>query len=83
MPAATGGSHAVSAFATLDVGSMVSKYLWSYAPPLGEVSLAAIRVVRSVTGAAIPISEQFAGTLLVMLSLSFVWGVAYHLGRHG
>jgi hypothetical protein len=83
MPATTGGSHALSAFATLVIGTMVSKYLWSYAPPLGEASLAAIGVIRSLTGADIPVNQQFAGTLVVMVSLSFLWGIAYHVGRHG
>jgi hypothetical protein len=83
MPATTGGSHAVSAFATLVVGAMLSKYLWEYAPPLGEASLATLRLVRSLTGAAVPLDEQFAGTLALMVSLSFLWGVFYHVGRHG
>ncbi|WP_318569805.1 hypothetical protein [Salinigranum marinum] len=83
MPATTGGSHALSAFATLIVGTMLSKYLWSYAPPLGEASIAAIRLVRSVTGASVPLNEQFAGTVVVMVSLSFVWGIVYHFSRHG
>jgi hypothetical protein len=83
MPATTGGSHALAAFATLIVGTMLSKYLWSYAPPLGEASVAVIRVLRRLTGAGIPLDEQFAGTVVVMVSLSFLWGVLYHVGRHG
>jgi hypothetical protein len=83
MPATTGGSHALSSFATLIVGTMLSKYLWSYAPPLGEASVAVIQLVRSVTGASLPLDQQFAGTVVVMVSLSFVWGIVYHFGRHG
>ncbi|WP_380679783.1 hypothetical protein [Salinigranum sp. GCM10025319] len=83
MPATTGGSHALSAFATLIVGTVLSKYLWSYAPPLGEASVATIRLVKSVTGASIPLTEQFAGTVVVMVGLSFVWGIVYHVSRHG
>jgi hypothetical protein len=82
MPAKTGSSHALSAFVTLIVGTVLSKYLWTYAPPLGDVSLAVVRFVHSTTGARVPIDEQFAGSLAVMVGLSFVWGVVYHLGRH-
>jgi hypothetical protein len=83
MPAKTGGSHAIASFVTVLVGAVVSKYVWSIAPPLGEMSLAVVRTVQSVTNATIPVDEQFAGTLVVMVGLSFVWGVFYHFGRHG
>ena len=83
MPATTGGSHALASFVTLVAGTLLSKYVWSIAPPLGEASLLAIETIKGVTGAAIPGTEQFAGTIVVMVGISFLWGVVYHFGRHG
>jgi hypothetical protein len=83
MPASSGASHGLSAFVTLVIGAMLSKYVWQLVPSLGEVSLLAIVTIRSLTGAEIPVSEQIAGMVVVMIALSFVWGVVYHVGRHG
>lgn len=83
MPATTGGSHAISAFASLIIGTVLSKYVWEFAPSLGEATTAAITLLRATTGAEIPIDEQFTGMVVVMLGLSFLWGVVYHVGRHG
>ena len=82
MPAKTGASHAVSAFVTLIVGTMLSKYLWNAAPTLGEASVTAINVIRSTTGASIPHNREFAGVVVVMVGLSLLWGIMYHIGRH-
>jgi hypothetical protein len=82
MPASSGASHGIAAFATLIIGTIMSKWIWELMPPLGEASLFIIRTIQSITGAAIPVSEQFAGTVVVMVALSFVWGVLYHFRRH-
>lgn len=82
MPAKTGASHGLAAFATLLVGTMLSKFVWDILPPLGELSLFVIRTLRSQLGLNIPTSEQFAGTIVVMVGLSFLWGLIYHFGRH-
>jgi hypothetical protein len=82
MPAKTGGSHAIASFVTLLAGTLLSKYLWTVAPPLGEASVAVIRTIRVATGTPIPVDERFAGAVVVMVGLSFVWGLVYHLGRH-
>jgi hypothetical protein len=82
MPLKTGGSHAVASFVTLVAGTLLSKYLWSVAPPLGEASVAVVGVVQAATGTAVPGEERFAGAVVVMVGLSFVWGVVYHVGRH-
>jgi hypothetical protein len=82
MPAKTGASHGLAAFVTLLVGTMLSKFVWDLLPPLGELSLRTIQTIHSLTGIEIPVSEQFAGTIVVMVGLSFLWGIAYHLGRH-
>jgi hypothetical protein len=81
MPAKTGTSHALAAFASLIVGSMLSKYVWAYTPPLAEVGVTVGRLLESLTGA--PLSQELTGGLVVIPALSFVWGVVYHLGRHG
>lgn len=82
MPAKTGASHGVSAFVALVIGTVMSKYLWDLAPPLGQTSMATIELIRSTTGIDLPMSEQFAGMVVVMVGLSFAWGVVYHYGRH-
>lgn len=82
MPAKTGGSHATASLVTFVLGTVLSKYIWSVAPPLGEVALGAMTVLRSTTGLPVPVSDQSAGTMVVMLVLSFVWGVVYHVSRN-
>jgi len=81
MPAKTGTSHALAAFVSLVVGSMLSKYVWTYTPPLAEAGAAIGRLLAPLLGT--PLSREVAGGLLLVLALSFVWGVVYHLGRHG
>jgi hypothetical protein len=41
-----------------------------------------VRALRVGTGLDVPATEQFARTVVVMVALSFVWDVVYHLGRH-
>ncbi|ACV12431.1 hypothetical protein Huta_2264 [Halorhabdus utahensis DSM 12940] len=61
---------------------MFSKFVWDVLPPLGEVSLLAMEFLNEQAGIDVPTSEQFAGTIVVMVGLSFLWGVVYHFGRH-
>lgn len=82
MPATSGMSHGFAAFASLIIGTILSKFVWDFLPPLGELSLFLIRETRSITGASIPVNEQFAGSVVVMVGLSFLWGVIYHFSRH-
>lgn len=82
MPAKTGGSHAIASAVTFVVGTVLSKYIWSVAPPLGEVALTSMTILRSATSLPVPVNDQSAGTMVVMIALSFVWGVVYHFSRH-
>lgn len=82
MPASSGVSHSFAAFGSLIIGAIMSKYIWQLAPPIGEISLVAVQLLQSLTGANLPTTEQFAGTIVVMIGLSFLWGVVYHVGRH-
>lgn len=82
MAITSGASHGVSAFVTLMVGTMLSKYVWALAPPLGELSLLIVGFVETFTGGAVYADRQLAGTLLVMCLFSFLWGVGYHFKRH-
>lgn len=82
MPVSSGASHGLASFVTLIIGAVFSKYIWQLLPPLGELSLYVISTIRSLTGADIPLNEQIAGMMIVMVILSFVWGVVYHVGRH-
>lgn len=81
MPVKTGTSHALAAFVSLIVGSMLSKYVWAYTPPLAEAGATVGRLLEPLIGA--PLSREVAGGLVLFLALSFLWGVVYHLGRHG
>ncbi|WP_251328772.1 hypothetical protein [Haloplanus pelagicus] len=80
MPAKTGASHALSAFVSLIVGTVLSKYVWTYTPPLAEAGAVAGRHLSGLIGT--PIAPETTGGLVVVLLLSFVWGVIYHLARH-
>lgn len=82
MAATSGASHGFAAFATLLIGTMFSKFIWDVLPPLGEISLLTIQIINTQAGIDLPVSEQFAGTIVVMVGLSFLWGVVYHFGRH-
>lgn len=82
MPTTSGVSHGAAAFVTLIVGTILSKLVWDTVPPLGRLSLFIIAWLRSVAGANIPVSEQFPGAVVLMIGLSFIWGVVYHFGRH-
>lgn len=82
MPASSGASHGAAAFVTLIIGAILSKYVWQVLPPIGELSLFVMGRIKSLTGADIPVNEQIAGMVVVMIGLSFVWGVVYHIGKH-
>jgi hypothetical protein len=73
----------VAAVGTFLIGNLLSKYVWALAPPLGDASVVAVRALDRLAGANLPATEQFGGTVVVMATLSFLWGVVYHLGRHG
>lgn len=82
MPLRTGGAHAVGTIVAFVVGSLLSKYVWELAPPLGEAARHSMTTVRSVTAVPLPVDDQMVGTVVVMIALSFVWGVGYHFKRH-
>lgn len=82
MPTKTGASHGIAAFVTLLIGTMLSKFVWDILPPVGELSLTAMTFLNTQIGLDVPTSERFAGTIVVMAVLSFLWGVVYHVGRY-
>jgi hypothetical protein len=81
MPAKTGGSHALAALVSLVLGTVLSKYVWTYTPSLAEAANAASIIVERISG--VSFSHEFAGTAVVVVGLSFIWGVLYHVSRHG
>jgi hypothetical protein len=81
MPVKTGLSHALAAFVSLVVGTMLSKYVWTYTPSLATAGRTVGTYVTALSG--VPLSREAAGGLVVVVLLSFLWGVAYHVGRHG
>ncbi|WP_340100845.1 hypothetical protein [Salinibaculum salinum] len=83
MPAKTGGSHASAAFVSMLIGTTMSKYIWELVPPIGEATLLLLGVIEAIPGLSVPVTEEFGGALLVILTLSFAWGVVYHVSRHG
>lgn len=82
MPVTSGASHGTAALVSLIIGTILSKFIWDLVPSLGQVSLFVIRWFRRITGLDIPVNEQFAGAVIVMVGLSFTWGIIYHMGRH-
>lgn len=82
MPSKTGMSHGLAAFATLIIGSVYSELVWTLLPPVGELSLAVIRVFRTTLGVTLPLNKQFAGTVVLMVVLATLWGTIYHFGRY-
>jgi hypothetical protein len=82
MPAKSGASHGLAAFVALLVGTIFSRFLWDVLPPLGEISLLTMELLNEQVGMDVPTSEQFAGSVVIMMFLSFFWGVAYHFQRH-
>lgn len=83
MPAKTGASHGLAAFATLLIGTVFSKFVWDLLPPLGELSLLTMRLLNRYLGVRLPTNERFTGAVVIVLALSFLWGIVYHVGRHG
>jgi len=81
MPAKSGASHGIAAFTTLLLGTILSKFVRTLFPPVGELSLLVVRTIADL-GLPVPTDEAFAGTLVVVVTLSFLWGVAYHVSRH-
>jgi hypothetical protein len=81
MPAKTGGSHAFAALASMIVGTILSKYVWNHTPPLADAATTAGTLLTRATGTVF--SRDLVGTMAVMVALSFVWGVIYHVSRHG
>ncbi|WP_436908550.1 hypothetical protein [Halosimplex marinum] len=80
MPAKTGGSHALAAFVSTVVGTVLSKYIWAYTPPLAAVGAA---VGDALAAVGVHLSHRQTGSLVVVVGLSFVWGAVFHLTRHG
>jgi hypothetical protein len=63
------------------VGTILSKYVWNHTPPLADAATAVGTLLTRATGTAF--SRDLVGTMVVMVALSFVWGVIYHVSRHG
>jgi len=42
-----------------------------------------MRLLNQYLGLRLPTSERFAGSVVIVLALSFLWGIVYHVGRHG
>lgn len=80
MPAKTGASHAFAAFTSMVVGTVLSKYIWNHAPSLAEAGTRVSAMLASTAGVELPATAS--GSLVVVLGLSFLWGVVYHVTRH-
>jgi hypothetical protein len=82
MPVKSGASHGFAAFGTLIIGTMLSKFIWDILPPLGQLSVRVIKYLNELAGLEVPTNEQFAGAVVVMVGLSSLWGVIFHVSRH-
>lgn len=70
----------MGAFVSMVVGAVLSKYIWEYLPPLAAVGESVSGTLRTTVG--VPLPNPFSGSLIVILALSFLWGVVYHVVRH-
>jgi len=52
-----------------------------HTPPLADAATTAGTLLTRATGTVF--SRDLVGTMAVMVALSFVWGVIYHVSRHG
>jgi hypothetical protein len=80
MALTSGGSHSFSAFASMIVATVISKYVWNHTPSFVEVSNLVGDLLVAATG--VELAPQTAGSLLIASGLAFVWGVLYHVTRH-
>ncbi|MFB6151302.1 MAG: hypothetical protein ABEJ40_05795 [Haloarculaceae archaeon] len=80
MPAKTGGSHALATFVSMVVGTVLSKYVWNHTPSLARAGVVVRDLVASTTG--VTMTRQTTGMLVVVVAVSFAWGVVYHFARH-
>jgi hypothetical protein len=80
MPAKSGASHASAALVSIILGAVISSYIKVYAEPVARVTETIGSLV--VTQVGLPLPEEMSGVLVVVVILSFVWGVAYHIARH-
>lgn len=80
MPVKSGGSHSFSAFASMLVATVISKFVWNHTPSFVEVSKFVGELLVTVTG--VEFSPQLSGQILIATALAFLWGVFYHVGRH-
>jgi len=85
MPVKSGGSHALSAFLAIYVGYAVKSYLDAHSTELRTATDVAgvfvVEVLASTVGIRIP--EVLAGMLAISVAIAFVWGLSYHVVRHG
>lgn len=81
MPAKSGASHALASFITIILGTLISNYLNAHSNLLWGITRSVGGVVIGVTGLSLP--EVVTGIAVVSTVLSFLWGVAYHISRHG
>lgn len=80
MAITSGTSHSFSAFASMVVATIISKYVWNQTPSFVDASNLVGDAIVTVTG--VQLAPQTAGSLLIASGLAFVWGVLYHITRH-
>ncbi|WP_132059396.1 hypothetical protein [Halorussus amylolyticus] len=80
MPVKSGGSHSFSAFGSMVVAAIISKYVWEAAPSFARMSRLAGDVLVTTTG--VEFAPEFVGQVFIATGLAFVWGVLYHVSRH-
>jgi hypothetical protein len=80
VPAKSGASHALAAFLSIVLGSVLSDFISSYSGLMTTASESAGGTITGTTG--ITLSENAVGLLTIPTALSFLWGVAYHRARY-
>lgn len=81
----SGGSHAGAAFVALVCGSAFRTYLGAHSPELRRMTdaVGAVIVVELAAAAGVDLPRTVAGMITVAVAIAFVWGVCYHVARHG
>lgn len=81
MPAKSGASHAMAAFLSIILGSIISNFLSAHTDLLTNLSE---RIGGGFAGAigVSSLPENAMGLIIISTVLAFLWGVAYHHARH-
>lgn len=80
MPVKSGASHTGAALSSLLIGGVLNSYFTAHASTVAKAVQSIGVTLVEATG--LPVSPDVSGLIVVVSVLSFIWGIAYHHGRH-